>query len=175
MESGADFIRQGTNRRSVARLTFSERSEKPPMKVQFIGTIGIIVRDRSLGRRFYASALRLPLVRAKGADFLFTRRLPGSRYFGVWPLSAAARECFGVERWPKGRPVPQAFLEFEVASAGRVTTAGRELSAKGYAPVHPPRTDAWGQTVARWQTDDGLLIAISHVPWMHRRPRRRRR
>jgi catechol 2,3-dioxygenase-like lactoylglutathione lyase family enzyme len=144
------------------------------VKVRFIGTIGLIVRDPRAGRRFFVGAVGLPLQRPKGHDFLFTRRLGGSRYFGVWSLSSAAQTCFGVKRWPAGRPVPQAFLEFEVSSPARVAAAARELAAKGYSLVHPPRTDAWGQTVARWQTDDGLLVAISHVPWMHRRPRRRR-
>lgn len=145
------------------------------MKVLFIGSIGIIARDPSAGRRFFVSALGLPLRRAKGSDFLFSRRLGGSRYFGIWSLTEAARVCFGRKKWPADRPTPQVFLEFEVASAASVGRAATELRSRGIALLHPPRIDPWGQTVARLQTDDGVVIGISYVPWMHPRPRRRMR
>ena len=134
----------------------------------FIGSLGIIVRDRTAGRALYVKDLGLPLKSPRRGDFLYTQKLPGSRYFGVWPLSAAARACFGRPRWPRGRPVPQMFVEFEVAERGQVALAGAHLRARGHALLHEPRTDAWGQTVVRLQTDDGLLVAVSYVPWMHR-------
>lgn len=142
------------------------------MKILFIGSVGVITRDRAEGRRLFADGLGLPLKTVEGADFLFTQKLEGSRYFGVWPLSEAARVCFGRDRWPSNRPVPQMFLEFEVGDAESVAQAASELESKGYALLHPARKDPWGQTVARLQTEDGLIIGISYVPWMHRRPRR---
>jgi catechol 2,3-dioxygenase-like lactoylglutathione lyase family enzyme len=150
------------------------------VRVQFIGAVGLITRDRAGGRRLYTRALGLPLRQPPGANFVFSRRLPGSRYFGVWPLAEAARTCFGRTAWPRGRTVPQAFIEFEVASPRRVFAAAEELTAGGIALLHPARTDAWGQTVVRFQTDDGLVVGVSYVPWMHakrrpRRPRARRR
>jgi len=93
----------------------------------------------------------------------------------VWPLSEAARACFGRETWPTGHPVPQLFIEFEVGSPGSVATAASELESKGYRLLHGPRTDPWGQTVARLQTKDGLVVGISYVPWMHRRTRQKGR
>ena len=143
------------------------------MKILFIGSIGVITRNRSDGRRFFVDGLDLPLERAEGSDFLFSQKLEGSRYFGVWPLTEAARVCFGSESWPAGRPVPQVFVEFEVGSPGSVTKAASELQSKGYTLLHPPRTDPWGQKVARLQTGDGVIIGISYVPWMHRRANRR--
>ncbi len=143
------------------------------MKILFIGTVGVITRDREEGRRLFVDGLALPLKMAEGADFLFTQRLEGSRYFGVWPLSEAARVCFGVDRWPSDRLVPQMFIEFEVGDADSVGQAASELESLGYALLHPARKDTWGQTVARLQTKDGLIIGISYVPWMHRRSKRR--
>ncbi len=146
------------------------------MKVLFIGSIGLITRDRSEGRRFFVDALGLPLGPAEGGDFLFSEKLEGSRYFGVWPLSEAARACFGSESWPTDRPVPQVFVEFEVGSPASVARAASELESKGYTLLHASRKDPWGQTVARLQTEDGVIVGISYVPWMHRRakPRARR-
>jgi len=143
------------------------------MRIRFIGSIGVISRSRSAGRRFYRDSLNLPLVSAKGGDFLFTQKLEGSRYFGVWPLSEAARTCFGRDRWPRGHPVPQMFIEFEVGSPAAVTRAAAELTGQGLRLLHPPRTDPWGQRVVRLQTRDGLIVGISFVPWMHPKPRRR--
>lgn len=143
------------------------------MKILFVGSVGVITRDRAEGRRLFVDGLGLPLQTAAGTDFLFSRRMKGSRYFGVWPLSEAARVCFGTDRWPSNRPVPQMFIEFEVGDAESVAQSASELESKGYTLLHPARTDPWGQTVARLQTRDGLIIGISHVPWMHRRTKRR--
>jgi len=143
------------------------------MKVQFIGAIGLITRDRIGGRRLFTEDLALPLKHLKGTDFVFSEKLPGSRYFGVWPLSEAAQTCLGRKHWPRNRIVPQAFVEFEVANPGQVVAAARELRSKGISLLHDARKDPWGQTVVRFQTEDGLIVGISYVPWMHARPRSR--
>jgi catechol 2,3-dioxygenase-like lactoylglutathione lyase family enzyme len=137
--------------------------------VRFIGSIGVITARPSEGRRFFVGALGLPLEQPKGSEFLSSDKLEGSRYFGVWSLSEAARVCFGSDSWPTDRPVPQVFIEFEVGSRANVAAAASELESKGYALLHPSRTDPWGQTVARLQTEDGVIVGISYVPWMHRR------
>ncbi len=146
------------------------------MKILFIGSIGVITRRATEGRRFFVDGLKQPLKQAKGRRFLFSEKLEGSRYFGVGPLSEAARACFGRPTWPTDRPVPQVFVEFEVDGPESVAQGASELESKGYALLHPPRTDPWGQTVARLQTRDGVIVGISYVPWMHRpaRPRARR-
>jgi len=141
------------------------------MKPRFIGTVGVIASSLEEGRAFYVDAMGLPLKQAEGTSFLHSEKLEGSKYFGVWPLSEAAKTCFGSETWPTGRPVPQVFIEFEVGRAADVAAAASELEGKGYRLLHGPRTDPWGQTVARLQTMDGLLVGISYVPWMHRRAR----
>ncbi|HYA71416.1 MAG TPA: VOC family protein [Thermoplasmata archaeon] len=139
------------------------------MRPLFIGAVGVISKSLADGRGFYVDLMGLPLVQAEGTNFLYSDKLQGSRYFGVWPLSEAAKACFGNEHWPVGRPVPQMFVEFEMDSPESVAAAASELEAKGYSLLHGARTDPWGQTVARLQTPDGLIVGISFVPWMHRR------
>jgi catechol 2,3-dioxygenase-like lactoylglutathione lyase family enzyme len=143
------------------------------VKPLFIGTVGVIASSLAEGRALYVDSIGLPLRQTVGTSFLHSERLSGSRYFGVWPLSEAARACFGSESWPKEHAIPQAFIEFEVNSPARVAEAAAELESKGYALLHGSRTDPWGQTVARLQTKDGLLVGISYVPWMHRSARRK--
>ena len=138
------------------------------MRPQFIGAVGLITSSLAKGRALYVNDLGLPLRQAEGAGFLHSTRLGGGRYFGVWPLAEAARTCFGTNRWPADRPVPQMFIEFEMANPAGVSAAASELESKGYTLLHRPRTDSWGQTVARFQTEDGVIVGISYVPWMHR-------
>jgi catechol 2,3-dioxygenase-like lactoylglutathione lyase family enzyme len=145
------------------------------VKPLFVGAVGVITSSLSEGRALYVDAIGLPLVQASGTNFLHSEKPDGSRYFGVWPLSEAARACFGSESWPTDRPVPQLFIEFEVGSPASVAAAASELESKGYGLLHGPRTDPWGQTVARLQTKDGLIIGVSYVPWMHRRAKKRPR
>lgn len=145
------------------------------MKPLFVGAVGVITSSLEEGRALYVDVIGLPLKQAEGTNFLHSEKLEGSKYFGVWPLSEAAKVCFGSESWPAGRLVPQMFIEFEVESPASVAAAASELEAEGYRLVHSPRTDPWGQTVTRLQTKDGLLVGISYVPWMHRRARTRTR
>jgi hypothetical protein len=58
-------------------------------------------------------------------------------------------------------------VEFEVESADAVTAAAEELKAAGHAMLHGARLEPWGQTVARLQSSENLIIGISYVPSMH--------
>jgi hypothetical protein len=89
------------------------------------------------------------------------------KHFGVWPLAEAARACFGTDAWPPDRPVPRASIEFELAGADAVTEEAAELASGGFRLLHGARTEPWGQTVARLQTVEGLIVGLSHVPWLH--------
>jgi hypothetical protein len=93
--------------------------------------------------------------------------MTGAKHVGVWPLSQAAEACFGLSTWPATRVVPQACVEFEVADEPSVHLAAKELQAAGYELLHPVKTEPWGQTIARIQTADGVLVGISYAPWMH--------
>jgi hypothetical protein len=93
------------------------------------------------------------------------RRIRPAR--GVWPLSQAAQACYGTPDWPHDVPIPQASIEFEVANADAVTDAAQELQTQGYALLHPPRTEPWGQTVARILSPECLIVGLSFAPSLH--------
>jgi catechol 2,3-dioxygenase-like lactoylglutathione lyase family enzyme len=139
------------------------------MEIQFIAGFAVIAPEPAESRRLYVDALGLPLEQADG-EYFASEKVGGSRHFGVWPLAQAAQACFGTPEWPADRPVPQATLEFEVESPPAVTEAARELEARGFGLLHPARTEPWGQTVARILTREGLIVGISHAPWLHGAP-----
>jgi uncharacterized glyoxalase superfamily protein PhnB len=82
-------------------------------------------------------------------------------------LTQAAQSCFGTDTWPADRPIPQASVEFEVQDARAVQAAAEELRDAGYTLLHDARMEPWGQTVARLQTIEGLIVGISYAPSLH--------
>lgn len=137
------------------------------MDVQFITSFAVITPDPSVSKGLYVDALGLPLGASEGSDYLHSEDIKGSKHFGVWPLREAAQACFGSPDWPADRPVPQASVEFEVADADTVQVAADELKEKGYTLLHEARTEPWGQTVARLQTSEGVILGLSYAPSMH--------
>lgn len=137
------------------------------MQIQFISSFAVITQDPAESRRLYVDALGLPLQAADGDDYLHSEDIDGARHFGIWPLRQAAQACFGTDQWPTDRPVPQASVEFEVADLDAVDRAGAELAERGFALLHPARTEPWGQTVARLQSPEGVVVGISYAPSMH--------
>ena len=95
--------------------------------------------------KFYADALGLSFQKEAG-DYLHTEKLDGVKTFALWPLSQAARSCFGSESWPSDRPVPQAWLEFDVDD---IEQAGTELRKRGYTLLTKAQKEPWGQIVTR--------------------------
>jgi catechol 2,3-dioxygenase-like lactoylglutathione lyase family enzyme len=137
------------------------------MDIQFIASMAVITPEPEQSRALYVTALGLPLEAAEGDDYLHSEDIPGARHFGIWPLRQAAQACFGSDEWPAGRPVPQASVEFEVADPAAVARAGAELEERGFTLLHPARTEPWGQTVARLQSAEGVVVGVSYAPWMH--------
>jgi len=140
------------------------------MNVLFITSMAVVAADPSQSRKLFMDALGLPL-EGEGDGYYSSGRIPGSKHFGVWPLSEAAEACFGAPVWPADRVVPQASVEFEVADADAVAAAGGELERAGFELLHPARTEPWGQTVARLLTSDGLIVGISYAPALHEEER----
>ena len=136
------------------------------MDVLFITSVAVVAADPAASRRLFIDALGLPL-EGEGDGYYSSGSIPGSKHFGVWPLSEAAEACFGTPEWPAGRVIPQASIEVEVADAEAVAAAGDELQQAGYELLHPARTEPWGQTVARLLTGDGLIVGISYAPPLH--------
>ena len=140
------------------------------MKILFVASVAVVVPVPVESRRLFVDTLRLPLEPHPGDDYYFSERIDGAKHFGVWPLAQAAEACFGTRDWPASRPVPQACIEFEVADAASVRDAAEELAAAGYELLHPVKTEPWGQTVARVQTSEGVIVGISYAPWLHTGP-----
>ena len=136
------------------------------MDVLFIASVSVIAADPAASRRLYVEALGLPLERLDG-DYFASERIEGSKHFGVWPLGEAAQACLGTQTWPADRPVPQASIEFELADADAVAAGAAELVARGFQMLHGARTEPWGQTVARLQSAEGLIVGLSFAPWLH--------
>jgi len=128
--------------------------------VLFVAGFGPIVRDSDAAKKFYKHVLGLPL---EGDDYLNTDKVDGVKEFALWPLSEAAESCFGTKEWPKDIPVPQAWLEFDVAD---IEAATRELEAQGYRLLVSARKEPWGQTVTRFLSPEGILVGITHTPWL---------
>ena len=133
------------------------------MKVLFVSSFAPITRDPEVSRRLYVDALGLPLERQDDDDYAHSEKVDGVRHFGVWPLRQAAQACFGTDAWPDDVPVPQASVEFDVDD---VEAAAKELQAKGHRLLHGPRTEPWGQTLARLLSPEGLIVGVGHTPWM---------
>ena len=137
------------------------------MDIAFISSVSVIAPDPPRSRNLYVTTLGLPLRQSEGSEYYLSEEITGSKHFGVWPLSEAAESCFGTSAWPEDRPVPQMSIEFEVEDEQSVATAAAELEQQGYTLLHSARTEPWGQTVARIQSDEGLVVGISYAPWMH--------
>lgn len=138
------------------------------MDIEFLATVAVIAPDPPASRKLYVDALGLAL-RSEGGDYHHSEQLAGCKSFGIWPLSQAAEACFGTPEWPAGRPVPQVSIEFDVADAPAVGAAARELEDAGYELLHSPREEPWGQTVARLQSPEGVIVGVSYAPMLHDR------
>ena len=137
------------------------------MNVLFITSMSVVAANPPQSRKLFMDRLGLPLEKYEADEYYSSDHIPGSKHFGVWPLSQAAEACFGTPAWPAGRVVPQASIEFEVEDAAAVGAAGAELEQAGYELLHPARTEPWGQTVTRLLTEDGLIVGISYAPSLH--------
>ena len=129
------------------------------MNVLFVASVAVVAADPPQSRKLFIDALGLPL-EGEGDGYYSSGSIPGSKHFGVWPLSEAAEACF----WHTavaGRPgwSPRRRSMSEVEDAGAVAAAGGELQRAGFGLLHPARTEPWGQTVA----------TASHRGWPDRR------
>ncbi|MBL4571664.1 MAG: glyoxalase [Gammaproteobacteria bacterium] len=135
------------------------------MNIQSIAGFATITKDPKASALLYKDTLGLPLEAQE--EYLFVDRFPGSNHFGVWPLSMAAKSCFGTDEWPKEFPEPTSTIEFEFGSPEEVALAVEELKSKGQLFVHEAKEEPWGQTVARFMSPEHVLIGLSYAAWLH--------
>ena len=136
------------------------------MKISFVAGFGPIVREPESAHAFWRGGLDIVLEEA--APGYFTNDdLDGVKAFALWPLSQAAESTFGTTEWPADLPVPQAWIELDVESADAVVAAVEELRAAGHRILKEAHEEPWGQTTARLQSPEGLLVGVTFTPWMH--------
>jgi catechol 2,3-dioxygenase-like lactoylglutathione lyase family enzyme len=134
-------------------------------EVLFIAGFGPIDRDAAESRKLYSDDLGISF--KEDADgYLYTGALEGAKHFAVWPLSQAARSCFGTDSWPDTVPIPQAWLEFEVENVERATA---DLESRGHRMLIRNKKEPWGQTVTRFLAPEGLLVGVTFTPALRER------
>ncbi|MGH9354773.1 MAG: VOC family protein [Terriglobia bacterium] len=132
------------------------------IKILFVAGFGPIIRESDASRKLYAKAFDIPFKEDEGG-YLHTEALKGVKHFALWPLSQAARSCFGKDSWPDDIPAPQAWIEFDVDSVEKATA---ELESRGYRMLVAAKKEQWGQTVTRFIGPEGLLVGITFTPSM---------
>ncbi|WP_192458487.1 glyoxalase [Musicola keenii] len=134
------------------------------VEVLFVAGFGPIVSSLSASRACYLELLNLPLKPMPGNEsYLNAEDLAGVKHFALWPLEQASQSCFGSERWPADYPVPQGWLELEVVDLDAAT---QTLKQRGYPLLVDNRLEPWGQTVTRFLSPEGLLLGVTHTPWL---------
>ncbi len=134
------------------------------INVLFVVGFGPIVRDSGATRKFYSEVLGLPF-KEEADGYLHTDELAGVKHFALWPLTQAAKSCFGTDQWPGNLPVPQAWIEFDVEDIEKATAA---LKSQGYELLVATQKEPWGQVVTRLLGPEGLLVGITHTPSMRK-------
>lgn len=134
------------------------------IEVLFVAGFGPIVRDAAASRKLYRDTLGLPF-KEEANGYLHTAEVEGVKHFALWPLEQAAESCFDTNRWPEHLPVPQAWLEFDVADIEKATA---ELKSQGYQLLVANRKEPWGQTVTRLLGPEGILLGVTHTPAMRK-------
>jgi catechol 2,3-dioxygenase-like lactoylglutathione lyase family enzyme len=145
----------------------SDATEEAAVEIEFLATVAVIAPDPPASRALYVDTLGLPLDGVDSDGYHHSEQIRGCKSFGVWPLSQAAEACFGTAHWPADRPVPQVSIEFDVTDSAAVAAAADELRQGGYELLHPAREEPWGQTVARLQSLEGVIVGISYTPTLH--------
>jgi len=136
------------------------------IEVRFIAGFGPIVRDAASSAKLYADDLAIAFKEEAGG-YLHTEALEGAKTFALWPLSQAARSCFGQDEWPDDIVVPQAWLEFEVDDVEQATL---RLEHRGHQVLLRNQKEPWGQVVSRFLSPEGLLTALTFTPALRNDP-----
>ena len=136
------------------------------MDIAFVAGFGPIGTADSASHDFWARSFGIPF-HENAPGYFHTEELAGVKAFAIWPLSQAAEATFGSTEWPAHLPVPQAWIEFDVATPAAVGVAVDELRGQIDAILVDAHLEPWGQTTSRLMSPEGLLVGVSYTPWMH--------
>ena len=140
--------------------------DRLPAKIEvlFIAGFGPVVTEQKASEHLYRDVLRLPLESIEGyGGYWHTAKVQGVKHFALWPLDKAALSCFGTSEWPTELPVPQAWLEVDVAD---IESATCTLEQAGYRLLVRLQQEPWGQMVTRFLSPEGILMAVTHTPFL---------
>jgi len=132
------------------------------VKVLFIAGFGPIVDDTGESRKLYRDVLGIAF-KEEADGYLHTEAVQGAKSFALWPLSHAAKSCFGKDSWPADIAAPQAWLEFDVDNVEEATAA---LESSGYRMLVKNKKEPWAQIVSRFISPEGVLIGVTLTPSM---------
>ena len=134
------------------------------IRVLFVAGFGPVVADRDKSDKLYRKVLALPLRHEEGYEgYWHSQCLEGVKHFALWPLDKAALSCFGKTEWPEELPLPQSWLEVDVADIAAATVI---LEKAGYRLLVRLQEEPWGQTVTRFLSPEGMLMAVTHTPFL---------
>ncbi len=134
------------------------------IRVLFVAGFGPVVADPDASGKLYRKVLGLPLRHEEGYEgYWHSQCLEGVKHFALWPLEKAALSCFGEEVWTERLPVPQAWLDLDVED---IFSATRILEQNGYELLLRLKEEPWGQTVTRFLSPEGILMAVTHTPFL---------
>lgn len=136
------------------------------MDIQYIAGYGPITPDPGATYDFWAHDLGIGFEEV-APDYHHARDLAGAKVFALWPLSQAAEATFGTPRWPADLPVPQSWIELEVATPDQVAAGLDELRERGHRILVEAHVEPWGQTTGRLLSPEGLLLGLSSMPAFH--------
>src|SRR5690606_29136612 len=97
------------------------------MRILFISSVSMISHTPGESRKLFIDTLGLPLKQHEQTDYFMSEEVNGVKHFSIWPLTEAAKACFGHPDWPKDKTIPQSSIEFEVAGPVEVKEAALEL------------------------------------------------
>ena len=136
------------------------------MEASFVSGFGPIVRNVDSSQAFWGDGSGIDIKEA-APDYWTNDELEGVKAFGMWPLSQAAKSCFGTDSWPNEIPAPQAWIEVDVETPEAIPGAIEELKAAGHRVLRGASEEPWGQTTSRLLSQEGLLVGVTYTPWMH--------
>ena len=113
------------------------------MEISFVAGFGPITRDAGAARAFWEDGLGIAL-QEPAPGYLTNDSLDGVKAFALWPLAQAAESTFGTPTGRSDLPMPQAWLELDVASVEAVAAAVAELTAKGHRLLRDTTTGTVG-------------------------------
>ena len=135
----------------------------------FVAGFGPITQNIEANKALYRDLMELPLKSFENTPYyvIDNGALEGVKHFAMWPLSMAAQSCFKCQQWPENLPVPQAWIEFDVEDLDQATECLKRNNINLLIDNHE---EPWGQSVTRFLDPQGILIALTHTPWLRAGP-----